>query len=101
MEPLQIIGLKQLDEDEQQVVNKLSNNYYIKIQRLIKNATSLQVHIKVHSKGGKKRFEVKIRALAPIRIFESYMEDWDLAKCLHIAFEELQHEISHKLPERK
>lgn len=97
MEQLQITGLDSLNDFEKATLNKLANEYYPKIQRAIKNITSLVVHIKSESKGGKrKRYIVKIRAIAPTRVFESSAEKWDLAMALHKSFEEILHEIEHR-----
>ena len=101
MDPLQVIGTKELDVDEQEIISRVANRHYAKIQRLLKDLSSVQVHVKTHSKGGKKRYEIKVRAMTPAHVFESSMEDWDLAKCLHVACEELQHEIMHKLAPKK
>lgn len=97
MDDLQVIGMENLDEFEKGIINKLANEYYPKIQRAIKNMTSIVLHINAHSKGGKrKRYTIKIRAVAPTRVFESSAEKWDLATALHKAFEEILHEIEHR-----
>jgi hypothetical protein len=98
-ELIQFIGVSELDVAEQTIVNELSTEYYQKIKRALKNLTSLAVHVKVHSKqGSKKKYTIKIRAIAPTSIIESKMAaDWDLGRTLHKAFKNVEREIEHKL----
>lgn len=97
MDNIQIIGIENLDDFEKAIINKLVNEYYPKIQRSIKNIVSIVLHIMAESKGGKrKRFTVKLRVIAPTRIFESSAEEWDLVTALHKSFEEILHEIEHR-----
>lgn len=95
---IEFVGIKQLDEFEREIVNKLANRYYDKIKRTIKNTTSIILALKVHSKGGtKKKYSFKVKVVAPTRIFEASSSDWDLARTLHEVFNALQNEIKHKL----
>jgi protein-tyrosine phosphatase len=100
MEPIQFIGLNELDEVDQDMVQTLTTEYYDKIQRELKNLTSLVVHIKSAEKEGHRhRYDVTVRAEAPTRIFESSKSPqaacWDLASALHNAFKNLEREITH------
>lgn len=99
MEPIQIIGVKELDEFELPLVNKLANEYYQKIQRELQNVTSVVIHIKSYEKEGKrKKYSIHVRVIAPTRIFESSKaQDWDLARTLHKAFRDIERELQHKL----
>ncbi len=98
MEAIQYIGLDEINEAERAVLDKLSSEYYDKIQRELKNITSITVHIKVHSKGGeRKKYSVHIKAIAPTRIHESDIaSDWDFARTIHKSFKNLEREITHK-----
>lgn len=97
-ERIQFIGLNDLESPEQDIVNKLATKYHDKIKRTIKKPTSLVVHIKQYTKEGKShKYSIHVRAIAPTRIFESTVSDWDLAKSLHKVFEEIEHEIHHQL----
>ena len=98
-ELIQIIGMRNLDDNQKPVVNKLVNEYYQKFFRTLKNEISLQVHIKKTDKGGKrKRYELRVRVNAPTRIFESKKAlDWDLQRTLHKAFKDLESQFKHKL----
>lgn len=98
MEPIQVVGIELLSEQEKTIANKLINEYYQKIVRELKNITSITVHLKAHTKGGKKKkFDVRVKASAPTRIFESQESDWDLARTLHRVFKNMEREIQHKL----
>jgi len=98
MEPIQIVGIDELKEEDRPLVNKIANDYYGKIQRALKNITSLNIHIKQHSKGGKrKKSDIRIRVIAPTRVFESQESDWDLARTLHRAFKNIERELEHKI----
>ena len=98
MEPIQIKGIDELSEDDVGLVNKLVNEYYAKIQRSLKNITSISLHIKQHSKTGKKhKSDIRVKVIAPTRIFEAQESDWDLARALHRVFKNIIREIEHKL----
>ncbi len=89
------------DELKKSTINKLTNEYYWKIQRLLNNTLSLTIHIKQHSKGGKReKSDIRVRVIAPTRIFEAQESDWDLARTLHKVFENIIKEIQHTFKER-
>ena len=98
MEPIQVTGIDLLDNMEKAIANKLVNEYYQKIFRELKNITEVTLHIKTWTKGGKrKKFDIRIKAIAPTRIFEAQESDWDLARTLHRVFRNIEREIQHKL----
>ena len=99
MEPIQIVGMDKIENDiEKGIINKLANEYYKKIQRELKNITSITLHVKVHSKGGKaKKWDMRIKVVAPTRIFEAQESDWDLARSLHRVFRNVERQLQHKL----
>lgn len=95
-EIIQFIGVKELEKPEADIVRKLATEYHDKIKISLNNLTSLVVHIKQYSKGGKQRkYSIHLRAIAPTRIFESTESDWDLAKTLHSAFKDIERQIEH------
>ena len=104
-EIIQFVGVADLKEDEQAVVKALSEEYYQKIKTYLQNVTSMAVHIKTQKdEAGKgkekkrKKFSIKVRVLAPTHVFESkHASDWDLARTLHKAFKNIEHEVEHKL----
>ena len=99
MEPIQIIGMDEIEDDlEKGTVNKIANLYYEKIQRSLKNVTSVVLHVKSHSKGGKaKKWDMRVKVIAPTKIFEAQESDWDLARSLHRVFRNVEREVEHKL----
>lgn len=99
IEPIQIIGIKDLDDMEIDAVNRLVNRYYPKIQREFRNITSLTIHIKKYEKGGKQtKYSIHIKAIAPTRIFVSTKGfDWDINKALHKAFNDIIDRVHHSL----
>ncbi|MBI1971139.1 hypothetical protein HYS47_05295 [Candidatus Woesearchaeota archaeon] len=98
MEPIQYVGLDEVDQAGRQVLDRLSAEYHEKIQRSLNNPTSLQIHIKVYSKEGKKKYSIHVKAVAATRLFQSTKaHDWDLARTLHKAFQDIEHQIKHKL----
>ena len=99
MEPIQVIGIKDLDDMEIDAVNRLANQYYPKIQRELKNITSLAIHVKSYKKGGRYcKYSIHVRAIAPTRIFVSTKGfDWDINRALHKAFRDIIHRLHHSL----
>ena len=98
-EIIQFIGVNKLEPEEQDTVMTLSEEYYSKIKRQIKNRMSLVVHVKTYQRdGGKAKYALHIRLIAPTRIFESCKaHDWDLPRALHKSFKDLMSEIRHSL----
>src|SRR3989344_1832916 len=54
-EQIQVKGIELLDEKEKKIADKLLDEYYTKVQRKIKNLTSLKIHIKEYNKDGKRK----------------------------------------------
>jgi len=95
MEAIQYIGADVLDETQKADLDKLSTEYYDRIQRGLKNITSLKIHVKKHTKGGRGKFSIHLTVIAPTRVFECSASDWDFAKTLHMVFNEMQNQIEH------
>jgi len=97
MEQIKIIGIKELDDSEVGTVNRLAGEYYGKIQRAIKNVTSVVMHVKTYNVTGKrKQYEIKVKVMAPTKSFDSKAVDWELAKALHLAFNKIERMIEHR-----
>lgn len=95
MDNIEYVGVNELKDGEKADLEKLSAEYYGKIKRRIKNTTSLKIHIKDHGKGGKSKFSIHVHVSAPTRFFEATASDWDFARTLHIAFNEVEKQIEH------
>jgi ribosome-associated translation inhibitor RaiA len=98
MEEIQIIGVDEVSEAEKDIINRLANEYYEKLKRALKNEISVRIHIKEHSKAGKRhKSDIRVQLIAPTRRFDAQESDWDLAKALHKVFENIERQLQHKL----
>ena len=98
MEEIQYRGVDGLNDDEKGTLNKLAPEYYEKIQRALKNVTSLQVDIKLYNKlGSKKKYDIHAKVIAPTKMFSTSYADWDFARTLHKVFKKMEREILHRL----
>jgi hypothetical protein len=106
-EGIQYIGAKELNAAERAALDKLSTEYHRKISRMLKNMTSLVVHVKLYETAGKgdksaakkrRKYAIHARALAPTRTFTSTKaHDWDMARTLHKTFRDLENMIGKAL----
>jgi hypothetical protein len=96
-ENIQFIGLRDVEDVDKEMLQKIISEQYPKIKRKLHNDTKLVVHIKPHTKGGaRQKYSFHIRAIAPTRIFETrHSVAWDLATAVHEAFDDLDHQIEH------
>ena len=93
-----MIGVDALDDSEKETAKRLLEENTPKILRMVKNISSIVVHFKKHSKGGKSaKYDLRVRVVAPSSLFEAQESDWDFAKALHKVFENIKHEIRGKL----
>lgn len=102
MEQIQVIGARELDDMEIDAINRLTNKYYPKIRRELKNDVSLVIHVKKYKKYDHVKeygkYSIHIRAIAPMRIFVSTKGfDWRINAALHKAFKDIINEIRHSL----
>ncbi|MBI4451383.1 hypothetical protein HY642_05385 [Candidatus Woesearchaeota archaeon] len=96
-EMVQFVGVSSLDADEQEVVQRLTTEYFEKIKRKLHNVTNMLVHVKVYAKGKRKKYALHVRVDAPTHIFEAdAAHDWELPRALHKAFTDMQHQIQHR-----
>lgn len=100
-EPIQIKGIDVLNVQEKLRANQLINEYYPKIQRMLKNVTSVFIDFKEYEKAGKKskkkKYSINVKVMAPTQIFESNASDWDFARTIHKAMNKVENEIEKKL----
>lgn len=99
-EAISVRGIENLSEEQKKLVDKLLEEYYNRIQRQLKNITSLEVYIKEYKIVGKenkeKKFSIHIRVMSSTKNFEGDASDWDLAKTLHKALNKIMNEIEHR-----
>lgn len=96
-EVLQFVGLKDLSIEEQTSVNEIATKEFEKVKQKLNNIISLIVHLKSYKKeGGKNKYSLHIRVLAPTQIIESCKShDWDLVRALRKSFEDIHRQIEH------
>lgn len=86
-----------LNDKEREIADKLVKEYYQKIQRKIKNITSLKIYIKEYGKEGKgKKYSIDVGVVSPGDIFKAKAFDWDFARALHKVLNKIINEIEHK-----
>jgi len=99
--PIQIKGIDVLSVQEKLRANQLINEYYLKIQRMLKNITSIFVDFKEYEKAGKeskrKKYSIHVKVMAPTQMFEADAADWDFARTIHKVMNKVKNEIEKKL----
>lgn len=91
-----MINVEILNDKERIIAKKLFNEYYLKVQRLVKNSFSLKVHIKEHEKEGKKRkLSINAKVICSGKVFTANAFDWDLARTIHKVMNKILNEIEH------
>lgn len=89
-------GTSEITERQKQLINRLLNEYYKKIQRQLKNQASIEFHIKTYEKEGKAhKFSIHARVDSPLKPIEADYADWDLARAIHKTMNKLMNEIEH------
>lgn len=96
MEKIKVIGIENLTLEEKDILNKFAEEYREKIERALKNKTSLSVHIKLHSPTGRrKEYEITVKTISAAKTFESSSNEWKFHLGLLRAFQKIEHEIEH------
>lgn len=96
--PLQIQAKGvELSEKENYIIDKLFNEYDLKIQRELKDENVLiEIHIKVHDVSKRqKKFNVHVDVVNSVR-FGATDDDWNLARAIHKVMNKIMSEIEHK-----
>ena len=95
---IRYIGLKDLEDIDQDVVTRLTEEYFPKIQIIVKHIMEMVVHIKRYKKTGhRSKWAVHVRAQTPSHVFESTKAaDWELPRTMHKAFKDLESQVKHK-----
>ena len=97
-EPITIKGIEKITEEERSIINKLINSRFEKIQRQVKNETSIKVVVKTHEvESNRKKYGIEITAQIANNHFKSSESDWKLSEALNKALDKIQTEIEHKL----
>ena len=81
-ENIQILGLKEFNEDEQSDIEEFSLRYYEKIKRDLPGL--LMIHAKKHDKAGERcKYSFHAKVQAPENLINVKDDDWELHKALH------------------
>ncbi len=97
MEKIKIIGIKDLDDREIEAIKRLSEEYYAKAKRSIKNLEFFSIHVKKKdAKGQRTRYEAKLKTIAPAQDLEASASEWDINAVLHKVFKEILRIAEHK-----
>ncbi|MBI4448859.1 hypothetical protein HY641_02430 [Candidatus Woesearchaeota archaeon] len=99
-EIIQYVNLKELSPIELDILNRLCAEYHPRLQRMTRNLTGIRVHVKCHNKQGKrKNYHVHIQVQTPMKVkfASSRAHDWDLARTIHKAFNDVTNQIEHAL----
>ena len=104
MERVVLKGIKDLKENKKYMLNKIVNNYYNKISRMLKNDFTLKISVKEYATAGKgkkedkktKKFSIKAQVLGVARNLETHDADWDLNRTTHSVLKKMLKEIEHQ-----
>lgn len=96
-------GTDLITEKQKQLINRLLNEYYQRIQKQLKNEVFLEINIKLYEKTGKpatkpdksNKFSIHIRIDSSTKTFEADYADWDLARTIHKVMNKIINEIEH------
>ncbi|PIN75972.1 hypothetical protein COV18_00940 [Candidatus Woesearchaeota archaeon CG10_big_fil_rev_8_21_14_0_10_37_12] len=96
-EVIQFIGVSDLSDADQATVNHVTMNHFDKVKRELQNITNMSIHVKTYQKeGSRQKYSLHVKVAAPTKIFDSSSsDDWDLARALHMAFEDIVKQIQH------
>jgi len=98
MEEIDTKGFDVLTEKEKEIVNKLLDEYSLRIERFTKNPTSLKLHLKEYSKENKQKkvkYSINAEIVSSGKVFTANAHDWDLSRTMHKLLNKLISEIEH------
>ena len=96
MEKIEKEGFEILDKEEKKILDEIFDDYFPKIQRLIKKDLALKFQLRMHEKKKSKKYSIHVEAIYPGKIITAQAHDYDLAKTAHKAMKKLEEEIRHK-----
>ena len=86
-------GFDILNEEEKNSFDRLSENYLKKLERQIKNLSSISFHLKDSSKEGKRNnYSLHAKIIAS-KNFEASSTGWVFSEVVHKVFKKLEEEI--------
>ncbi|MBI2140550.1 hypothetical protein HYU14_06510 [Candidatus Woesearchaeota archaeon] len=97
MEPIELIDKHTLTEAEAETVNEIAKAAHKKMQRSLKDALLIAVHVKKHLKSKAVKYGIKVKLLSGPKFFEVQDFDWDLPKAMHKVMVNAENLVRHRL----
>lgn len=95
-ENIQILGLNDFDNNEQDAIYEYTMKYYEKIKRDLPGI--LKIHAKKHDKTGKRaKYSFHAKIQTSLNLINVRDDDWDLHKALHKVLRKVENKVKHKL----
>ena len=93
---IEYIGLRECTIEEIQEIKSVTEAAYKKLLRDFPKDPSFQVHVKKYgSSGARSKYSVHLRLNEPTQKLEATQDDWELARALHRAMDNLNAEVRH------
>ncbi len=97
MKEIEVIGSEKLTQEEEETANKIINNFYPKIERIVKAPLSLKIYIKEYEKDGKgKKYSIDLEIRFSGKKMTSSSFSYDLSKAVRDSLTKIENEIEHK-----
>ena len=92
---VQIKGLEEEEDFTVGVFKKVTGEYVQKLSTFITGLEKVHVHVKrLHDKKANVEYEVKVRAVAGLKVHVATANSWDLIACTSKAFKRLEKEVT-------
>lgn len=99
---IQLIGIRDFEDDEKAVVDRIISEYKDKFERLLNNPGTVIIHFKKEKKQGDKdkaKYSIKLRVDKPK--LEASSWDWELSDALHKVLKKVESEIRHRFKDNE
>jgi ribosome-associated translation inhibitor RaiA len=92
----EVKGEEKLTETELEAINKIINENYEKIKRILKSDFSIRLHIKTYdNEGAKRKYSLNMQVTNNAKKIEATDADWDFARSLHRIIDKIKTQIEH------
>lgn len=97
MKKIEVIGIKDLTDEEKETAKKLLEEYVPKIERFVKNDVLIKMHVKEYKKDSKeKKYSLHFEIIFSGKMINSDAWGYDLAKTIKKAMKKAETEAEHK-----
>jgi actin-like ATPase involved in cell morphogenesis len=87
-----------LDSFDKEIIERISQEYILKIRRHFENIDSFEIYVKCYlKKGNVKRYRINSKLIVPGFRFEASADEWKIQDAVHKALEKIMNEIEHKM----